>query len=251
MEVNINNDEILLIIPDIHEKYDIAESIIKKVKPDKTIFLGDYFDDFDNNDQKIKDTARWLSRSLKKESRIHLVGNHDVGYASQSLYLKCTGYTGWKQNIIDKVNIDWDKLHMHCWIGRKFLCTHAGLSNRLLKNTKISDLLSLADTEWMNRNVTTTKFKMLAAGKARGGNVDCGGITWCDFNKEFDPITNISQIFGHTPGDRVRDIFLGKSENHCLDTHLNDYAIIKNGKFESKRHISYNADDMLFYSEFE
>ena len=74
MEVNINNDEILLIIPDIHEKYDIAESIIKKVKPDKTIFLGDYFDDFDNNDQKIKDTARWLSRSLKKESRIHLVG---------------------------------------------------------------------------------------------------------------------------------------------------------------------------------
>ena len=249
MKVNFNNDETLLIIPDIHEKYNIAESIIKHVKPDKTIFLGDYFDDFDNNVDKVKNTARWLGKSIKKESRIHLIGNHDVGYASQSQYLKCSGYANWKQILINKARIDWNKLYTHCWLGEKFLCTHAGISNRLLKGTKISDILSLADWEWSNRN-ESIEFKMLAAGKARKGNADCGGITWCDFNDEFVHIPDISQIFGHTPGANVRSVIRGKSENYCLDTHLNDYAIVKNGKVETQRHISYDADDMLFYSEF-
>ena len=186
----------------------------------------------------------------KKESRVHLIGNHDVSYACESQDLKCSGYADWKQDIVDREHIDWDKLLTHCWIGRKFLCTHAGLSNRLLKDVSVQNLLSLADGEWENRN-GLTKFKMLSAGKARRGTADCGGITWCDFNNEFDLIPDISQIFGHTPGERVRDVSLGKSENYCLDTHLNDYAIVKNGKVELKRHVSYSADDMLFYSEFE
>ena len=66
MGSRLSIDKIILVIPDIHEKHDVAEAIIKKTKPDTTILLGDYFDDFDNDAQKIKDTARWLNKSLKK-----------------------------------------------------------------------------------------------------------------------------------------------------------------------------------------
>ena len=37
-----------LIIPDIHTRFDVAESFIDKERPDNVVFLGDYFDTFDD-----------------------------------------------------------------------------------------------------------------------------------------------------------------------------------------------------------
>ncbi|MDH3313141.1 MAG: hypothetical protein OEM28_08345 [Nitrosopumilus sp.] len=38
-----------LIIPDIHTKFGIAETIIVKESPDNVVFLGDYFDSLDDS----------------------------------------------------------------------------------------------------------------------------------------------------------------------------------------------------------
>ncbi len=46
-----------IIISDIHNDYFTAEKIIKKENPDKIIFLGDYFDDFDDT---VKDSENTL-----------------------------------------------------------------------------------------------------------------------------------------------------------------------------------------------
>ena len=37
------------------------------------------------------------------------------------------------------------------------------------------------------------------AGHGRGGMQRVGGITWCDYTREFFPVQGINQIVGHTP----------------------------------------------------
>ena len=108
-----------IIIPDIHNDYFTAEKIIKKENPDKIIFLGDYFDDFDDTVKDSENTAKWLVKSLKQENRIHLIGNHDLSYMTDNSNLKCSGYKIDKHKAIKKHSIDWNKLKMHYWIDTK------------------------------------------------------------------------------------------------------------------------------------
>jgi|APSaa5957512535_1039671.scaffolds.fasta_scaffold08481_4 hypothetical protein len=130
-----------VIIPDIHNDYLTAEKIIKNENPDKTIFLGDYFDDFDDTIQDAINTAKWLVQSLKQENRIHLIGNHDLSYMTDNPNLKCAGYRTDKHKAIKECDINWNKLKMYYFIDGKWLCTHAGFSNDFFKQlqTKKSD----------------------------------------------------------------------------------------------------------------
>ena len=84
-----------IIISDIHNDYFTAEKIIKKENPDKIIFLGDYFDDFDDTVKDSENTAKWLVKSLKQENRIHLIGNHDLSYMTDNSNLKCLRKLFW------------------------------------------------------------------------------------------------------------------------------------------------------------
>ena len=242
METYVDVGEKLIIIPDIHDNHQTAEEIIKDERPDKIIFLGDYFDQFYDTEAMIIDTAKWLKESLKHESRIHLIGNHDMSYAvNGNRILECTGYEKWKQKIINDIGIDWDKFHTHCFINKRFLVTHAGLTNQLIQKDAISDVLKLADLEYEHRNKIGTKgqlgFKMLAPGISRMGWEEYGGVTWCDLG-EFEPIPNLSQIFGHshrkTPTTMLDD---GGTENYCIDTGLRHYAVFLNNKIEIKPHM--------------
>ena len=65
------NNEIVLIIPDIHHKVDEVEKIIRSVGADKVIFLGDYFDNIDDTPEVVKYTCDWLVHSVKMPNRIH------------------------------------------------------------------------------------------------------------------------------------------------------------------------------------
>ena len=87
-----------MIIPDVHLRYFRAEVFIREENPDKIVFLGDYFDNFWETIEDIEKTASWLSRSLKRKNRIHLLGNHDLPYMSP---INGPGYSEDKQNIID------------------------------------------------------------------------------------------------------------------------------------------------------
>jgi hypothetical protein len=77
---------------------------------------------------------------------------------------------------------------------------------------------------------------ILRAGFARGGRCATPGITWVDWNSEFKPIKNISQIVGHTPANTVREKHLPNkkksiSRNYCVDTHLRRIGQLKDGVF--------------------
>jgi hypothetical protein len=77
---------------------------------------------------------------------------------------------------------------------------------------------------------------MLEAGECRGGHSPLGGIMWCDWRREFKPVSGYNQVVGHTRKDG--DIrFVSSSEgsrNWCLDSNLQHYAIFENNDLEIK-----------------
>lgn len=215
-----------LIIPDIHNKWFTAEEIIDKETPDKVIFLGDYFDDFNDTLQQTEQTAQWLKKSLTIPNRTHLLGNHDLSYLNSNH--KCAGFSEAKLFIIKKVGVDFTKLLHYCWVGNnnnKYLCTHAGLSNNFMVQYNIHNLPVDKFLDYMIYD-TKRKNTLYAVSKSRGGTWPHAGPLWCDYS-EFVDIPGIKQIFGHTHGE------LRHTENSiCIDTWLKYYCIYENDELK-------------------
>jgi hypothetical protein len=226
-----------MIIPDIHTNFVDAEANISKENPDNIVFLGDYFDKFIETYEDTQNTAYWLQESLKKENRIHLLGNHEMNYMTLNKTLKCGGYTTDKYNIVKQFDIQWDKMPLYCWVG-DWLCSHAGLSWNFIKNENMErkallDILEIANEDLKTIHDHTECNMFLQAGKSRGGELEYGGILWGDYS-EFVDMPNEKQIFGHTPSTKVRHVKTELSEHICLDTHGKHYAIYENNKMTVK-----------------
>jgi metallophosphoesterase superfamily enzyme len=118
----------ILVIPDIHTHHEKAERICQKYKDHKIVFIGDYFDQFNDSVEDNMFTAEWLKESLGKQNRIHLRGNHDEHYDPRVSSI-CSGYSNQKKAGINKVLSieDWDKLkYFH--FENKWLFSHAGVN---------------------------------------------------------------------------------------------------------------------------
>jgi hypothetical protein len=207
-------NKITLIVSDIHHKWALAEKIITKVPHDEVIFVGDFFDDFNDTPEMVQETCDWFNGSVKKPNRIHLFGNHDQHYAFPYRTFRCGGYEQWKHFIVqDSVSNDtWDKLKWYYILDDTWLISHAGLHRlNLPKNIytlhkdrrgflkaiqEYLDAEILSGFRAIENNVPHWIFN---AGRSRGGMQRVGGITWCDFEQEFSPIKGLHQIMGHTP----------------------------------------------------
>lgn len=211
-----------IIIPDIHTKFKIAESMIKRESPDRIVFLGDYFDTYDETEQDTRDTARWLAMSLEQSNRIHLVGNHDLHYMTSNPAFICSGFSEFKKHIVDSYNISWNKMTPYCYVGN-YLCTHAGISKQFFEEYGADSLMGFMEqsvAELTRIDDVYAPQKFFQVGVSRGGPHKNGGIVWCDYN-EFTDIPGIRQMFGHTRDSEVRQ----NKDHICLDTVLHHYAI--------------------------
>jgi len=234
-QCNTTPGEKILIIPDIHNKHEVAERIIDEESPGRIIFLGDYFDDFYDAPEDTEGTAKWLAESLERANRIHLIGNHDLSYMTKNPNLRCAGYTERKHHVIDGCGIPWGKLHLYGWIDGSWLCTHAGLSDGFFREIKQKDsdspaeTLRLAEKDLENIDKTGHEHVFFQAGFRRGGNNAVGGILWCDYD-EFKDIPNTNQIFGHTQDNAVRHSKAENAEHYCIDTGLRNYITYSDKK---------------------
>jgi len=219
-----------LIIPDIHNDFQAAEKIIQHEKPDKIVFLGDYFDSLYDADSDATKTAQWLVKSLKLKNRIHLFGNHDLGYMTANPNLKCSGFAESKYHSIKRQSVPWEELKAYHWLDRNWLCTHAGVSCDFLKQQgspkadSIQRVLDLSKKDLENIDDPNFTHSFFQIGFLRGGSNIVGGPLWCDFD-EFVPISGLNQIFGHTKSDSVRFNQTENSKNYCIDTGLSHYAV--------------------------
>lgn len=207
-------NKITLIIPDLHHRWEQAEKIISAVGADEIIFLGDYFDDFDDTPEMVSETCEWLECSVNNSNRIHLFGNHDQMYAYAYRSLRCSGYADWKYFIIHDTipRSVWDKVKWYHFLDNRWLLTHGGLHKRNVpdriikvrsdRQQYIKDLSSWIDDEIRNALSLAPNGQsswIVGAGRARWGIYPVGGITWCDFEREFNPFKGMNQIVGHTP----------------------------------------------------
>ena len=252
MKINSHNKTIL-IFADPHQELDRVREILSIESPDITVSLGDYFDSF--NYDLLRDwdnTCRFLEENVFKSNFFTLKGNHDIQYFYKNPSLICSGYNRDKDAFINgffsptKWSAIKEKFLWYIWVD-DFLCTHAGLHpSHLPPNQNIS---KKSISNWLDKQIELAQIALdsgqrhwlYGAGLARLGSQDKGGIDWLDFNQEFEPISGLKQIVGHTPGDFVRShrservLELSKSKNLCIDSSLNEYLLIRNKKVLIKK----------------
>jgi hypothetical protein len=260
-----------LIIPDIHNHHVVAENLITSISPDQTIFLGDYFDDFNDTYAHVCATAEWLAWSVNQPNRFHIVGNHDVHYwFPHNNDCRCGGFEiGKSQCINDFMKPEhWNKLKFFHVLGDWFL-THGGIHPYWIDPVKFrkDEPVRITKEALVKRleHDSIDCVKQLTAGKwhwfniagfSRSSSPYVGGVTWCDFNQEFHPIRGVHQIVGHTPDkERVKWLILKENDdavyapesakpelsnktsfNVCLDSYpaLKWYAIYENKELKIK-----------------
>lgn len=223
-----------IIISDLHNRVGWIELFLSSIKFDKVIFLGDYFDEFNDTPQDIQKSAEWLKQSLKYSNRIHLMGTHDMWYRfPNNPYLQASGNTEQKSNVINHIltQKDWSKLKLYRY-EQNFLITHAGLHKSLLGKHEFSEDYIKFLTDDALVDIKNNKMNpLLEAGISRRGIQPFGGITWLDWNREFEHIPNLNQIVGHTEVIIPQERHTQNSHNYNLDTRNKHIGILENGNF--------------------
>jgi len=129
-------------IGDIHGRDVWRQIVAENEDADNIVFIGDYFDSFDipgvvqlNNAQEIVEFKK--KRELNPSKKVYLlIGNHDIHYMRG---IKGKGRTsGFQFNMMHQFEEFFDEnkeyFQMCVQIGNR-LCTHAGISERFLKDT--------------------------------------------------------------------------------------------------------------------
>jgi predicted phosphodiesterase len=209
-----------LVISDIHDKFAIIERILSYIENEynEIVFLGDYFDSWPDENLNTELTANWLKQSLNESNRVMLWGNHDMHYKFyKNHYIQGSGYSRNKEGKINSIikAEDWHKLKF-IHENQGFVFSHAGIGINLLHPIRGYDLKYLLDNcreDYYNALNEGDDSIVLGIGKGRGGRHLKGGLTWLDWNTEFEPIEGLKQIVGHTSAGYIRE----KKGNYCVD----------------------------------
>lgn len=232
----------ILVIGDVHLKLaKLDQALEHEHKVDKTVFLSDFFDDFDDNAYLTESMSLWLKENLHKPNRVFLWGNHDWQYHLPAGTVYCSGYAGWKREIIEKILTpnDWKQFRYfhnedNIWFS------HAGVSRYWFEHP-----VHGIDAEVINRKIQETQIAIdgltgawgcvWAADRFRGGEYPKGGLLWNDWRNS-DFFENVTQVVGHTPSSHVqiKTSQNTNSRNINVDTHMHEVIILdtENGSYE-------------------
>lgn len=231
METNDNNR--YLIIGDVHQNIEWAESVIESHKGDfdHIIFLGDFFDTFRKDLASAKETCEFMIRMYNRGDTTFIVGNHDVAYyelwyklkkdrSPKKLLFPCSGVTLNKASKIEKYLPE--EIIVNSKLGmfvHNYFISHAGITEDLLTlhyseddtSEKFQRFLNSLPTRWENfKNIPIDP--VFYVSRSRGGLDDFAGLLWADWYKDFTDHLPFPQILGHTqtqkfhkPHDEIRN----------------------------------------------
>jgi predicted phosphodiesterase len=139
-----------IFIGDIHGR-DIWKDIVSQEKPDRVIFIGDYFDSFDIRGPKQIENFKDII-AFKESGQcevIMLIGNHDIHY-TPGFPSQYSGYQS-KYSLMIRHLLETHKEHLQmAYQFEDFLCTHAGVSvewlakqgMRTVETSKIAEIVN-------------------------------------------------------------------------------------------------------------
>lgn len=211
------------------------------------MFLGDYFDCFEDIDNdcyfSVKNVCKWLNETSEElgDKAIWLIGNHDVSYRASYLpntynvrknsFFNCSGWTKSKASDINKyLNPDfWDRTEL-CCVANGYVLSHAGFHyNHFQPLSSEMDNIERLYEEWeATKNIFFDRaFHWIwDIGGVRGGNEDVGSPVWLDWNCEFVDMPGIPQIVGHTNSYVHRQ----RGNSYCIDAYRSTYCVLEPGK---------------------
>lgn len=236
----------------------LVEKAIEKHNVERVIFMGDYVDQWNqnDNDQLYIDELTLLNKFRKKLIKkgkvepVFLIGNHDMPY----LIGICEYYSVYDTKTFDEVH---DLLlQLQPQIAYKFddgaVASHAGY---VYEN--LSEVPDWHFKPWLYGYTDESIKLQMQIGMTRGGNYSYGGVLWADFN-EFErcSLKIGRQIVGHTPQKTITNVRYANSLNDnvnciCVDTFSlnqfynpigdgsmllykdNNFEIIKNPEWQS------------------
>lgn len=224
--------------------------IVAQEKPDKVIFIGDYFDSFDIKG--VDQISNFQDIIAYKESNqsevILLIGNHDYHYFPE---IGDAGISGYQNLLAPSIQYIVGENRKHLQMAYQFddiLCTHAGVSSAFMDSVfgkggwSEDNIVELLNDKWTYQPKT---FEF-------GGAISFNKMSYTDpygDNEEQSPIwirprslmranketlrTKIIQVVGHT---QVREIDIdGMATGNrywfidCLGT-SGQYMVIEDGK---------------------
>lgn len=241
------------IVPDVHGRsfWKEAKEAIADDSIEKVIFLGDYFDPYDDegvfidHDDIVNSFNEIVEFKKANPDRvILLLGNHDIHYLYKNSY--CSRHDDEHEDeycALIKDNLDCFKL-MHLEEidvkdYSKVLFTHAGLTSGFIKTLaragyQKDDINAIVKT--VNENFFASKTHenhilselLLRVSRFRGGTFSDSSFMWADIREvvpnKFD-FDDVYQIFGHT-----RDWFPTVMKRYAmLDTQECYIADFENG----------------------
>lgn len=233
----------ILVIGDIHQKVGQLNHFLEKYEStaDYTVFIGDYFDDFDDNVFEVKTMATWLRDNIGRSNRVFLFGNHDFQYMLPAGITFCSGYASWKRDIIEKTlsKDHWKQMkyfHAHESLVNdtptSYWFSHAGITKHWFEHPvygTTSDFIEdkLQKTQLAIDGLTRDWGCIWAADRFRGGPHKYGGLLWSDW-RNIELFNNTTQIVGHTPHDAVQLITDSDKNAMCInvDTHMREVILL-------------------------
>lgn len=227
-----------IVIPDIHQRISKIEYLLdlEDIKTaEEVIFLGDYFDSFDNKHQ-FEDTVAFLNENISNPRYTFLMGNHDLHYLSNNTDYICSGYsrdnhTYIKKNLSKEFRNKIKLYDLQKIASKSVLFSHAGIHPSHVSHvaflsdaTKHDSLVDFFDSLHININLD---HPLLHAGYDRGGCQEIGGFMWIDWSK-LKLIEGLFQVVGHSEYIRPQldRHIMGTSCNINIDTGLNHYLKI-------------------------
>lgn len=206
-----------IFVGDIHGKVEQVERAL--AKDGMKIFVGDFMDSFDrpwNDHAKCLDLV--IEACKKDEAKI-IYGNHELSYLQP--HHRCSGYNVEMEQVVFDRKKDIEALFKsHILITPEFLVSHAGLTKQIWDKFQLTlDNLDDKLQDWWP-NIRTP---MHWIGNYRGGLNKVGGLFWCDWNAEFNPIEGLTQVFGHTAGRGVRQ----RVNSFCIDCLDNEHSFLE------------------------
>ncbi len=219
-----------LIIPDVHHKHKIAQSIIDHVQADHIIHLGDHQDNFGDTVGHAVNTARWTRDRLDAGDTI-LLGNHDLPYWfwNDKHDWGC-GWTPDKHRAIQSIITRERRCEFKLWVECEgWVLSHAGFTSMYADLIPHHDIF-MEETLWYG----STHQLIYHVGARRGGRGSGGGVLWLDWLDLMLSNPPLKQIVGHTPHANFQTyrglINHDYSQAWNLDTHLHHYGILEGGE---------------------
>lgn len=219
---------------DIHGHWDFVKQIPEVLDDHYWVFVGDYMDSFTQRVQLQIACLTQIRDWVFDLKAMAIPGNHDLHYVWRSY--RCSGYKPDTQSRM----FPYQDLILglpHCLLIDNVLVTHAGLTrplhDKLIQKYPGEPLDQILEVEGNRQDSIVHE-----CGISRGGSAAWGGIYWCDWTAEFDPVPGLHQVFGHSHSPTPPRLFTEETDGNlrfvrfCDSRSYNIDCLGRNGVFD-------------------